>query len=114
MRKKYQELALYTVVGLIVFGFFLLVLFGVGADASTRYTRHHADVWDDLAHCESTHGKGSPNIFQFTVRTWRSMPERAGVAGTHTYTEQLESAQDLVERSGWGQFPGCARAMGLR
>lgn len=72
------------------------------------YEIHHASVWQDLDHCESTHGK-HPNRFQFTLRTWRSMPERAGRPETHTYAEQLLSAQQLVQRSGWGQFPACSR-----
>lgn len=113
-RKKKQEIALFVVFGIILTGFFLMVVLSVGADAHTRYTRHHEDIYSDLAHCESTHGQGSANIFQFRLSTWRSMPERSGVPSTHTYEEQLESAQELVARSGWASFPGCSRAIGVR
>lgn len=78
------------------------------------YQRHHQDIMDDLDHCESTHGAGSANRFAFVLSTWRRMPERAGRPETHTYEEQRDSARWLVENVGWGQFPGCARRLGVR
>lgn len=102
-----------TITFAAVFIIFCMV-YPMRADAHSRYRRHHTNVWDDLAHCESAHGKGSPNIFQFQLRTWHSMPERAGFPGTHTYAEQLKSAIDLQKRSGWRQWPACSRAIGVR
>jgi hypothetical protein len=78
------------------------------------------DIWGRLAACESG---GNPRAvggggkyfgaFQFTVGTWRS------VGGTgnpidHPYGTQLALAQKLQARSGWGQWPYCARKLGLR
>lgn len=76
---------------------------------------------DRLAQCES-HGNPSAvsrsgkyrGAFQFSLATWRSMPRRAGDPATHTYEEQRDSARDLVNRSGWGQFPACSRKLGFR
>lgn len=78
------------------------------------------DVWGRLAACESG---GNPRAvggggryfgaFQFSLGTWRS------VGGTgnpidHPYGTQLAFAQKLQARSGWGQWPYCARKLGLR
>lgn len=77
-------------------------------------------VWDALARCESG---GNPRAvggggryfgaFQFSLGTWRSL----GMAGNpvdYPYAVQLDAAQRLVARSGWGQFPHCSRKLGLR
>lgn len=97
--------------------FAILVAIGLTAPAAAggrQYQPHHgADVWADLEHCESTHGK-DPNLYQFTVRTWRGLPERAGFPGTHTPGEQLASAKFLLHRSGPGQWPYCGRRVGLQ
>lgn len=78
------------------------------------------DIWGALARCESG---GNPRAvggggryfgaFQFSLGTWRGL----GYSGNpvdHPYSTQLEAAQRLVARSGWGQFPHCARRLGLR
>jgi hypothetical protein len=78
------------------------------------------DVFDALARCESG---GNPRsvggggkyfgAFQFTLGTWQSV----GMSGNpvdHDYATQKAAAQRLVARSGWGQFPHCARRLGLR
>ena len=78
------------------------------------------DVWGALARCESG---GNPRAvggggryfgaFQFSLPTWRGL----GYSGNpidHPYGTQLQAAQRLVARSGWGQFPHCARKLGLR
>lgn len=76
-------------------------------------------VWGALAQCESG---GNPSIvssnglyyglYQFSLSTWRSvggtgLPSEASVA------EQTQRAQALQARSGWGQWPACARKLGL-
>ncbi|HVV36470.1 MAG TPA: transglycosylase family protein [Acidimicrobiales bacterium] len=51
--------------------------------------------------------------FQFSLATWHSM----GMAGSpvdYPYDTQLNVAKALQARSGWGQWPVCARKMGLR
>lgn len=75
-----------------------------------------------LAMCESrinpttNTGNGYYGAYQFSLRTWRSMPGRAGTWPHHfTYEEQRESARALVLRAGWrSQFPGCSRRLGFR
>ncbi len=78
-----------------------------------RYQPHHGiHTYADLDHCESTHGAGSANRFQFTASTWR----RAGGQGRAqdaSYAEQLERADAWQKVAGWSQWPSCARAMGL-
>ncbi len=73
------------------------------------------DVWTRLARCESN---GNPRAvggggryfgaFQFTLQTWRSM----GMGGNpvdYSYADQLAVAQRLQARSGWRNWPACAR-----
>ena len=75
------------------------------------------DVWAALARCESgmRNDAGAPyyGYFQFSAPTWRSLGY-GGLPHEHGYATQLTAAQRLVQRSGWGQFPACARKLGLR
>lgn len=120
--KLRHQCTTYIILFVLIIGLLMVAWVVVPADADAhrrkrkvhRYQPHHTSVWEDLDHCESTHGQGSPNRFQFTVGTWRSMPGRGGFPGEHTYEEQLVSAQQLVQRSGWGQFPDCSLALGMR
>ena len=74
------------------------------------------DVWTALAQCESgnRNDAGAPyyGYFQFSAPTWRSMGH-TGTADQHPYDVQLEAARRLQARSGWGQWPACARRLGL-
>jgi hypothetical protein len=73
------------------------------------------DVWAALANCESHGNPGAVGgggryfgAFQFSLSTWHSL----GYGGNpvdYPYATQLEAAQRLVARSGWGQFPICGR-----
>lgn len=78
------------------------------------------DVWGALARCESG---GNPRAvggggryfgaFQFSLGSWRA----AGMSGNpvdYDYGTQVAAAQRLQARSGWGQWPNCARRLGLR
>ena len=75
------------------------------------------DVWGALARCESgmRNDTGAPyyGYFQFSAPTWRSLGY-GGLPHEHDFATQLTAAQRLVQRSGWGQFPACARKLGLR
>lgn len=75
------------------------------------------DVWGALARCESGNRNdgGAPffGFFQFSASTWRSMGH-TGTADQYPYDVQLEAAQRLQARSGWGQWPACSRKLGLR
>ena len=81
--------------------------------------RPSGDVWGALAACESggnpaAHGGGGRyhGAFQFSLATWRSLGY-GGDPHEHPYSVQLEAAQRLQARSGWGQWPRCARRLGL-
>lgn len=78
-------------------------------------------VWAALARCESggnpaaAGGGGGQyfGAFQFSVATWRSLGY-SGNPADQSYAVQLEAAKRLQARSGWGQWPRCARRLGLR
>jgi hypothetical protein len=77
-------------------------------------------LWAALARCESS---GNPSArsadgrysgaFQFSDATWHSLGFE-GRAADHPYSAQVEAAKRLQARSGWGQWPRCARRLGLR
>ena len=78
------------------------------------------DVWTALAACESggnpravSSGGRYYGAFQFSVATWQGLGY-PGNAAEHPYEVQLEAAQRLQARSGWGQWPRCSRRLGLR
>lgn len=76
------------------------------------------DIWARLARCESggnpaaNTGNGYYGAFQFSLPTWRSVG-RTGYPHQHPYEVQLAAAQRLQARSGWNQWPTCARKLGL-
>lgn len=83
-------------------------------------TPYTGDVWSALARCESGNNATSRSAnglytgaFQFADATWQSLGY-SGEAADHPYATQLEGAQRLQARSGWGQWPRCARKLGLR
>ncbi len=77
------------------------------------------DVWAQLAQCESG---GNPSIisasgnyyglYQFSLATWQAMGG-SGLPSDASAEEQTQRAQALQARSGWGQWPACARKLGL-
>ncbi|OCI32645.1 resuscitation-promoting factor [Oerskovia enterophila] len=76
------------------------------------------DVWAALAKCESggnpatNTGNGYYGLYQFSATTWRAMGG-SGLPSDASAAEQTQRAQALQARSGWGQWPGCARKLGL-
>ena len=76
-------------------------------------------VWDALARCESGGNPGAVSasgkyygLFQFSLGTWQAMGG-SGLPSDASAEEQLQRAQALQARSGWGQWPACARTLGL-
>jgi uncharacterized protein YabE (DUF348 family) len=77
------------------------------------------DVWTLLANCEAG---GRPNavsanglyygMYQFSLSTWASVGG-TGLPSEASPEEQTMRAQMLQARSGWGQWPACARSLGL-
>ena len=101
--------------------------FEAAARTRTRAARTRRDapgatdiVWAALAECESNTNPRAVSrtgkyrgAFQFSLSTWRSL----GYGGDpidHAYNTQLKAAKELQARSGWGQWPACARQLGLR
>ncbi len=78
------------------------------------------DVWAALARCESG---GNPlavssnglyyGLYQFSLGTWSAMGG-SGLPTNASAAEQTQRAQALQARSGWGQWPACSSALGLR
>lgn len=75
------------------------------------------DVWAALARCESggtnaSTGNGFYGYFQFVPSTWRSLGY-GGLPTDFDYGTQRDAAMHLQARSGWSQWPACARRLGL-
>lgn len=94
-------------------------------EAATRPVTAHlapdpGDVgtFDRLAQCESggnwadNTGNGYSGGLQFSPGTWRSVGGN-GEAWQATREEQIARGQILARRSGFGQWPSCARRLGL-
>lgn len=75
-------------------------------------------VWDRLAQLESggnwqaNTGNGYYGGLQFTLATWQSVGG-TGLPSNASREEQIMRASALQQRSGWGQWPACARTLGL-
>jgi LysM repeat protein len=75
-------------------------------------------VWDALARCESggnwaiNTGNGYYGGLQFLPSTWRAVGGQ-GLPHENSREEQILRGQILQARSGWGQWPACARKLGL-
>jgi hypothetical protein len=76
-------------------------------------------VWAALAKCESGGNPHAVNpsgpyygLYQFTQGTWQSLGG-TGLPSNASASEQTALAQKLQARSGWGQWPACARQIGV-
>ncbi len=85
---------------------------------STGGSANVSGVWAKLAQCESggnprtNTGNGYYGLYQFSLPTWRAMGG-SGLPSDASAGEQTRLAQKLQARSGWGQWPACARKLGL-
>lgn len=76
------------------------------------------DVWAALRQCESSGnyadntGNGYYGAYQFSEATWQSLG-LSGLPSDAPPSVQDAAAQRLQARSGWGQWPVCARRLGL-
>jgi len=88
------------------------------SSAGTATGSAPAGVWASLAQCESggnpatNTGNGFYGLYQFTLPTWRAMGG-SGLPSDASAAEQTQRAQALQAQSGWGQWPACARSLGL-
>jgi hypothetical protein len=87
--------------------------------ARTTTAAPTGNVWGRLAACESGGDPTSHSAsgryhgaFQFSLATWHSLGYDGNPAD-HSYATQLQAAQRLQARSGWLQWPSCARRLGL-
>lgn len=79
-------------------------------------------VWDNLAWCESrgnwnmNSGNGFYGGLQFMLSTWLNMGGGQYSYYPHEATreQQIEVASRLQAQYGWGQWPACSSALGLR
>lgn len=92
----------------------LAALLATAAPAEAR-----TDVWGRLRQCESggnyarNTGNGYYGAYQFKPSTWRSLGYR-GLPHRAAPAVQDRAARRLQARDGWGQWPACARRIGLR
>jgi len=76
------------------------------------------DVWAGLRRCESggnysdNTGNGYYGAYQFSLATWHGLGF-AGLPSGASPEVQDQAAQKLQARSGWGQWPSCARRLRL-
>jgi hypothetical protein len=78
-------------------------------------------TWDRLAMCESSGrwdintGNGYYGGLQFAPSSWRAAggTRYASRADLATRTEQIATAERLLDMQGWGAWPACSRRLGL-
>lgn len=82
-------------------------------------------VWDELAQCETggnwatNTGNGFGGGLQFAHQqswsTWRAFggEQYAPHPWDASREQQIEVAEQVLQSSGWGAWPGCARKLGL-
>ena len=89
-----------------------------GAAAAALSTPAQADVWDQLAQCESG-GNWSINTgnpfsggLQFLPSTWAAYGGQ-GAAHNASVAEQKAVAYKVWQGQGWGAWPACSAKLGL-
>ncbi|HEV3363995.1 MAG TPA: transglycosylase family protein [Acidimicrobiia bacterium] len=76
-------------------------------------------IWQRLRNCEAggrydrNSGNGYYGAYQFSAGTWRGLGYK-GLPHQAPPEVQDEAARKLQARSGWGQWPACARRIGAR
>lgn len=87
-------------------------------EPTTNYSSGNS-VWDRLAACESggnwaaNTGNGYYGGLQFSASTWHAVGG-SGLPHQNSREEQIKRGQILQSQSGWGQWPACSAALGLR
>ena len=75
-------------------------------------------MWAELRQCESggnyaiDTGNGYYGAYQFSAATWHGLG-LSGLPSQAPPSVQDTAAVELQARSGWGQWPACARRLGL-
>lgn len=97
-----------------------------GAAAPTQPKRQAANyavgdgsVWDKLAQCEAggnwaiNTGNGYYGGLQFTLGSWQTAGG-SGYPNEASREEQIARGEILQQRQGWGAWPACTSALGIR
>lgn len=93
-------------------------LIGAGLLGATPASAAGSDPFAQLRQCESggnysiNTGNGYYGAYQFALGTWQSLGY-SGLPSSASPATQDEAARRLQARSGWGQWPACARMLGL-
>jgi LysM repeat protein len=75
-------------------------------------------IWDQLAMCESggnwsiNTGNGYYGGLQFSLSSWQAVGG-SGYPHLASKSEQINRAQQLQARQGWGAWPACSAKLGL-
>ncbi|MGP8059181.1 MAG: transglycosylase family protein [Acidimicrobiales bacterium] len=91
---------------------------GTPGSAPPPPTAPSGGVWAALRQCESggnyadDTGNGYYGAYQFSLGTWLGLGY-SGLPSAAPPAVQDAAAQALQARSGWGQWPACARKLGL-
>jgi resuscitation-promoting factor RpfA len=93
----------------------------IGTATSTAAAPAPADVWDQVAQCESggrwniSTGNGHHGGLQFTPSTWKAYGggKYASSANQATREQQIEIAKKVLAGQGPGAWPHCGRKAGL-
>jgi hypothetical protein len=92
---------------------------GSGKASAKDAAKDTGDVWYRLRMCESRNnyaintGNGYYGAYQFAAPTWRALGY-SGLPHEAPPAVQDEAARKLQAKAGWGQWPACARKLGLR
>ena len=89
------------------------------APAPAAPTSSAGGVWQQLRECESSGnyatntGNGFYGAYQFTLQTWEGLG-LSGLPSQASPQAQDAAAARLQAEAGWGQWPACSLALGLR
>ncbi|MER7987048.1 transglycosylase family protein [Streptomyces noursei] len=100
----------------------LLAAGALGAVSEEPAEAVSSGTWDRLAQCESggnwriDTGNGFSGGLQFGHTTWRSFGGRgyAQRASRASREQQIQVAERVLARQGWGAWPACSASLGLR
>ncbi|WP_282503733.1 LysM peptidoglycan-binding domain-containing protein [Streptomyces rhizoryzae] len=100
----------------------LLAAGALGVAAEEPAEAVSGSTWDRLAQCESggnwrtDTGNGFSGGLQFGHSTWHSFGGRAYAprAARASRAQQIQVAERVLARQGWGAWPACAASLGLR
>lgn len=93
----------------------------VGSAAMAPASAADDSTWDKLAQCESggdwsiDTGNGFKGGLQFTQETWSAFggTKYAPSADQASRSQQIATAEKVLDQQGWGAWPSCSSQLGL-